>query len=88
MGLSSIRGRGLEILRYKPNEIITAGIEVPFGFLTVVVEEPSHPSALPTGAPEPIDAVDMLPASGKFIIVMMDAVLLVAHGEQYVVGTP
>ena len=69
-------------------------IEAPFGFFEVVIE------VLPANAAkfcqaqfgvalrEGLNAVDMTTVSGKFIVVMVDAMVLIAFHHQSVVGAP
>jgi hypothetical protein len=68
-------------------------VEAPFGFFEVVIEVlPANAAKFCQAqfgvAPERLDAVDVTTGSGKFILVMMDAMVLIAFHHQTVLGAP
>ena len=69
-------------------EVIMAMIEAPFGFFEVVMKYSQRtPRTLQAQfgvAPEGLNAVDMTMLSGKFIVVMVDAMVLIAFQHQSV----
>lgn len=70
-----------------------AMVEAPFGFLEMIIEVfPAHSPQLCQAqlgkAPKRFNPVDVTPSPGKLILVMMDAIVLVAFEHQTVVGAP